>query len=82
MPQVGVPLPFCMGSCKPYPWQIHACGGTLMAQVLSRTHFNQPIQLARFDSPSEESEPEMLCPVRALKVELSSSLSHQGFIET
>ena len=53
-----------------------------LPKLLSCTHFNQPIQLARFDSPSEESEPEMLCPVRALKVELSSSLSHQGFIET
>ncbi|XP_074544636.1 uncharacterized protein LOC141804209 [Halichoeres trimaculatus] len=41
-----------------------------LPKVLSRAHLNQPIRLARFDPPSGETEdePELLCPVRALRV--------------
>ena len=44
-----------------------------LPKVLSRTYFNQPIQLARFNSPSEGNESEMLCPVRALRAYIAAT---------
>ena len=40
-----------------------------LPKVLSRSHFNRPIQLAQFDPPSGEGEERsrLLCPVRALR---------------
>ena len=46
-----------------------------LPKVISRTHLNQPIQLARFDSPSEEGRSELLCPVRALKAYIAATAS-------
>ena len=45
-----------------------------LPKVLSRTHLNQPILLARFDSPSE-GRSELLCPVRALKAYIAATAS-------
>ncbi|KAK0150202.1 hypothetical protein N1851_008886 [Merluccius polli] len=44
-----------------------------LPKVLSRTHLNQPIRLARFDSPSEECRSELLCPVRALRAYIAAT---------
>ncbi|KAK0146804.1 hypothetical protein N1851_013823 [Merluccius polli] len=44
-----------------------------LPKVLSRTHLNQPIRLARFDSPSEEGRSELLCPVRALRAYIAAT---------
>ncbi|KAK0151644.1 hypothetical protein N1851_007054 [Merluccius polli] len=44
-----------------------------LPKVLSRTHLNQPIRLARFDSPSEEGRSELLCPVRALRAYIAAA---------
>ncbi|KAK0139592.1 hypothetical protein N1851_023527 [Merluccius polli] len=44
-----------------------------LPKVHSRTHLNQPIRLARFDSPSEEGRSELLCPVRALRAYIAAT---------
>ncbi|KAK0136265.1 hypothetical protein N1851_027837 [Merluccius polli] len=44
-----------------------------LPKVLSRTHLNQPIRLARFDSPSEEGRSELLCPVWALRAYIAAT---------
>ncbi|KAK0155322.1 hypothetical protein N1851_002331 [Merluccius polli] len=44
-----------------------------LSKVLSRTHLNQPIRLARFDSSSEEGRSELLCPVRALRAYIAAT---------
>ena len=76
-----------VGSCMPYPWQIHACCGTLMAQVWSYGRmwpscprcFHAPIltnlSSCCFDSPSEEGKSELLCPVRVLKAYIAATAS-------
>lgn len=56
-------------------WQPDGSGVTLwpnaafLPKVLSRAHLDQPIRLARFDPPSgvPGGDPELLCPVRALR---------------
>ena len=60
-------------------WNSDSSGVTLwpnvafLPKVLPRNHLNQPIQLARFDPPSEEGGYELLCPVRALRAYISAT---------
>ncbi|KAK0139820.1 hypothetical protein N1851_023263 [Merluccius polli] len=60
-------------------WNSDGSGVTLwpnvafLPKVLPRNHLNQPIQLARFDPPSEEGGYELLCPVRALRAYISAT---------
>ncbi|KAK9542065.1 hypothetical protein VZT92_002063 [Zoarces viviparus] len=54
-------------------WNSDGSGVTLwpnaafLPKVLTRSHINQPIQLAAFDPPSGEERSRLLCPVRALR---------------
>ena len=55
-------------------------------KVLSNSHFNQPIRLARYEPPSGDDggRPELLCPVRALSFYIDATagirLSEQLFV--